>query len=306
MKHTMTTTPTETGRLGSEGVRDLLKRSTAGQAVAAYAEDEPPVSWQTLSLGGWDAIGVQDEEGVLLRDLAEIAREWGRACVQQPLVPTIMAKRHSRAAAEHEGPVTMALPLAGNGVGYVPHGQGEGVVVALGLGAGTDELLPAPPGTSDGLAITMRGVETDLRTIMSDTAAREMAVVLAAEVSGGAERLLEDSVAFVGERQQFGRPVGSFQAVKHHLANAAIAAELAETAVIWGAERPEEAFRGARFAVERSIDVAEIAIQAHGGLGFTWEMGLHFFLRHMMLVREIVVALEAEHAGDRAPVPMTP
>lgn len=303
MKHTMTTTPTEIGLLGSEGVRDLLKRSTSGQAVAAYAEAEPPLSWRTLAEGGWDVIGVQDEEEVRLRDLVEIARAWGRGCVQQPLVPTIMAKRHSRAAAEHEGPVTVALPLVGTGVGHVPHGRRGDVVVAAGLGAGTDELLPVPDGDADDFAITVRGVETDLRTAMSDTVAREMAVILAAEVTGGAERLLEDSVAFAGEREQFGRPVGSFQAVKHHLADAAIAAELAETAVIWGAERPEEAFRGARFAVQRSIDVAEIAVQVHGGLGFTWEMGLHFFLRNMMLVRDVVVALEEEHGSDRVPEP---
>lgn len=56
-----------------------------------------------------------------------------------------------------------------------------------------------------------------------------------------------------------------------------------------------ETFRGALFAVDQSIEVAEIAIQVHGGLGFTWEMGLHFYLRHMLAVRELVSGL-AHHA----------
>jgi len=293
----MTTTPGEIGALGAESVRDMLLRATSGAPIATYAEGEPPLSWDALSSGGWDRIGiVEDGDGPSLRDLAEIARAWGTGCVQLPLLPSILARRHSAAAAAHDGPVTLALPLTGSANAYVPFGQYDGIRVATGLGAETDELVPVPAGTPDSLAITARGVETSLRSDLSGVVARETAVLLAAEATGGAERLLADSVAFAGERQQFGKPVGSFQAVKHHLADAALDAELAETAVIWAAQSADEAFRGALFAVDRCIDIAERAIQVHGGLGFTWEMGLHFPLRQMMLARELIVALEAAHA----------
>ncbi|QIZ37734.1 acyl-CoA dehydrogenase family protein [Saccharopolyspora sp. ASAGF58] len=290
----MTTTPSEVGTLGAEAIRDVLRRATSGSPIATYAEGESPVSWNVLASGGWDLIG-HPENGASVRDLAEVARAWGYGCVPLPLIPTLVAKRHSAAAAGHDGPVTLALPLSGTTRYYVPFGQVAGIRLATGLGAGADELADVPGGESDTLALTMLGIESDARTALTDTVAREIAILLAAEAAGGAERLLFDSTAFVTERKQFGRPVGAFQAVKHHLADAAIAAELAETAVIWAAERPGEAFRGALFAIDRGIDIAELAVQVHGGLGFTWEMGLHFPLRQMMMARELVSALEEVH-----------
>ncbi|GAB3379647.1 hypothetical protein GCM10027360_58800 [Amycolatopsis echigonensis] len=290
MTHVMSTKPSEVGELGAEALRDLVRRATSGSPVATYAEAESPIAWDVLASGGWDQLGADDSAS--LRDLVEIARAWGYGCIPLPFIPSLMAKRHFAAAAAHEGPVTLSLPLEGTSDGYVPFGRVDGIRLVLGDG----ELTEVPTGRPDKLAIVSRGIEIDARTALPRTAAQEIAVVVAAEVTGGAERLLADSVAFAREREQFGKPVGSFQAVKHHLADAAIAAELAETAVIWASERPAEAFRGALFAVSRAVDLAELAIQVHGGLGFTWEMGLHFPLRQMMLARELIVGLESEHA----------
>jgi hypothetical protein len=296
--HTMTTLPSELGEGAAEGMLDVLRRVTRGMPVSAYAEGEPPLDWATLAEGGWDELGVLDDgDGATLRDLVAVARVWGRSCLQLPLVPSLLAKRHSAAAASHAGPVTVALPLPGSTHAYVPFGQlGADVVLATGLGAGEDTLVAVPAGEPDSLGLTARGslVEAPV-TELSSTVARELAVVLAAEATGAAEQLLADAIGFAKERQQFGRPIGTFQAVKHQLADAAVAAELAETAVIWAAERSAEAFRGAAFAVDRCLDIAETAVHVHGGLGFTWEMGLHFPLRQIMLTREIVTALEQRH-----------
>ena len=295
--HTMTTRPSELGEAAAEGIGELLRRGTRGAPVATYAETEPPISWATLAEGGWDQFGVLDgSDGASLRDLVELARAWGRGCVQQPLLPSLMAKRHSAAAATHDGAVTLALPLPNGNSAYVAFGQREDVVVATGLGSGSDELVPPPDGTPDTLAIVSQGLETEgLRTQLSVSVAREIAVVMAAGVTGGAERVLAETLDFARERQQFGKPIGSFQAIKHRLADAAIDAEMAETAVIWAAERAEESFRGALFAADRCIDILETCIQVYGGLGFTWEMGLHFPLRQMILTRDLVHALEVEH-----------
>src|SRR5699024_2980578 len=145
--------------------------------------------------------------------------------------------------------------------------------------SGSETAGDPPAGEGDTLDLVGRGRLSFGTVDLTETVAREVAVVFASEAVGGAERLLADTVAFVKDRQQFGRPVGSFQAVKHNLADAAAAVEAADTATIWASERPDEAFRGALFAVDKSIDLAERAIQSHGGLGFTWEVGLHFILR---------------------------
>ena len=125
-----------------------------------------------------------------------------------------------------------------------------------------------------------------------DPAARlELGIVWAAEATGCGQRLLDLSVGYAKERQQFGRPIGSFQAVKHRLADMRVTTEAAETAVIWAAVAPDEGARPARFALDASVRVAESAIQVHGGMGFTWELGLHYYLRHVVTLRELVYGL---------------
>jgi alkylation response protein AidB-like acyl-CoA dehydrogenase len=87
---------------------------------------------------------------------------------------------------------------------------------------------------------------------------------------------------------QFGHPIGSFQAVKHQLADMHIETQLAETAVLWASLEPAEAHRPVRFAVDAAIRVAQDAIQVHGAMGFTWELGLHYYLRSMLVRREML------------------
>jgi hypothetical protein len=297
----VTTLPNELGELAAESIRDIVSRATGNASIATYAEGESPLSWETLADGGWDQVGiVEDGEGASLRDLVAIASVWGESCLQLPLLPTIMAKRHSAAARDIDGPVTIAIPSATRVTGscFVPYGQLDGIVVATGLGAGNDGIAAAPDGVLDDFDILMRGTQAPIRTAMSIVAAREVAVVFAAEAAGAAKKLLNDGIAFAKERHQFGKPIGSFQAVKHHLANALIDAELAETAVIWSSLHEREIFRGALFAIDRSIAVGELVLQVHGGLGFTWEMGLHFYLRRMLLARELVSGLSTEFSSD--------
>jgi alkylation response protein AidB-like acyl-CoA dehydrogenase len=266
--------------------------------VATYAETESPLDWSAIADGGWDLIGVEEDgDRATLRDLVEVARVWGTYCIQLPLLPSILAKRHSPAAREHDGPVSFAIPSATlqNGA-IVPYGQLDGVVIAEGLGAGVDRLSPlveAEPADSD---ILLRAVTVSRPSSFSAEAASELAVVLAAEASGAAARLLDDGIAYAKQREQFGRPIGSFQAVKHHLADALILTESAETAVIWASLHKDYAFRGALFAIDRSIAVGELVLQVHGGIGFTWELGLHFYLRRMVSARELVAGLSATHA----------
>lgn len=294
----ITTRPGELGELAAESIAEMLARSVGGSSITTYAESTPPLAWDAIAGGGWDQIGIdEDGEPAPLRDLVEVARIWGRYCLQQPLLPGILARRHSVAAREHDGPVSVAIPSATVPDGaIVPYGQVPGMVVATGLGAGEDRLEPVGSGTAAGSDILLRAYQVDAPTRFSPGAASELAVLLAAEATGAAARLVDDGVEFARQREQFGRPIGSFQAVKHLLADALILSETAETAVIWSSLHPQDSIRGSLFAIDRSISVGELVLQVHGGIGFTWELGLHFYLRRMVSARELVAGLGRLHA----------
>jgi alkylation response protein AidB-like acyl-CoA dehydrogenase len=112
-------------------------------------------------------------------------------------------------------------------------------------------------------------------------------VALAAESTGLAQRALEMSVAYAKDRQQFGRPIGAYQAVSHRCAQMLLETENARSAVYgaaWAADaEPESLPLAASMAKAYSSDagwrVPDAAIQVHGGIGFTWEHDLHFFLK---------------------------
>ncbi len=117
-----------------------------------------------------------------------------------------------------------------------------------------------------------------------------IAIGLAAESLGGAERALERAVEYVKVREQFGRPVGSFQAVQHMAAECAARIEPAR-ALVWYAAwafdaRPKEAALAASMAKAACCDVyravARSAVEMHGGIGFTWENDMHFHLKRSL------------------------
>ena len=112
-------------------------------------------------------------------------------------------------------------------------------------------------------------------------------VALAAEALGGAERVLEMTVQYVKERQQFGRPIGSFQAVKHRLADMMVQVEAARSASWYAAcvadeqdaELAEAAAIAKSYCCDAFYDCAASAIQLHGGIGFTWEHDAHLYFK---------------------------
>jgi alkylation response protein AidB-like acyl-CoA dehydrogenase len=113
------------------------------------------------------------------------------------------------------------------------------------------------------------------------------AVLFAFEQLGGADRCLESARAYALERYAFGRAIGSFQAIKHKLADMFVKNELARSSAYYGAwaldtgapELPEAA-SAARIASTQAYDfAAKENLQTHGGMGFTWEVDCHLHLR---------------------------
>jgi alkylation response protein AidB-like acyl-CoA dehydrogenase len=112
-------------------------------------------------------------------------------------------------------------------------------------------------------------------------------VALAAEQVGGAQRCLDMAVDYAKQRVQFGRPIGSFQAIKHKCANMLVQVESARSAAYFAActaaENGEELALAASLAKAYCSDAyfrcAAENVQIHGGIGFTWEHDAHLYLK---------------------------
>jgi alkylation response protein AidB-like acyl-CoA dehydrogenase len=110
---------------------------------------------------------------------------------------------------------------------------------------------------------------------------------LAAEQVGGAKRLLDMSVEYAGTRSQFGRRIGSFQAIKHRCADMLVLVEHARSAAYHavgslqtGTDNPRLVASIAKATCSQAfLSVANSAIQIHGGIGFTWEHPAHLYLK---------------------------
>ena len=168
------------------------------------------------------------------------------------------------------------IPAATAGVTVTPHlmldlTRPMSRVEFAGVAIGRDQLLGEP-----GAAVSAVEDALDLARI-----------ALASEALGGAERVLEMTSAYARERVQFGRPIGSFQAIKHRLADMMIEVEAAKSAAWYAAcvadERREELAEAAAIAksycCDAFFDCAANAIQLHGGVGFTWEHDAHLYFK---------------------------
>ena len=112
-----------------------------------------------------------------------------------------------------------------------------------------------------------------------------------AELLGGAQRLLDLSVEYAKDRVQFDKPIGSFQAVKHRLADMLVDVEGMRSAVYYAAwciaashaDASVAASTAKAWCSDASKRVAASALQVHGGIGFTWEHDVHLFLKRAQL-----------------------
>ncbi|ONH33308.1 acyl-CoA dehydrogenase family protein [Protofrankia sp. BMG5.30] len=131
------------------------------------------------------------------------------------------------------------------------------------------------------------------------------AVLTAADLVGLARQALGRTVAYDRDRVQFGRPVGSFQALKHHLADLHVAVTMAEHAVLYAAHALDVGLADRRLAAavakskagDAAREVTGTMIQYHGGIGYTWEHEAHFFYKRAK--REIYSYGDPDHHRER-------
>jgi len=286
----------EIGVEAAAGLREMLKSAINGAPVSMYSVAEP-ITWKEFSEGGWDAIGISEADGgagATLRDLVAIGHLWGQSVLPSPLITTIMAKRFSAAAREYAGPVSFAIKTRSSGeLGIIPFGSYGETKVLKNLTGGADSLVSTSDlqALADDYADSLRLAEGKFETEFTKAAAEELALVWASEAAGAAFAMLNKAVEYVKTREQFGQPIGKFQIIKHYLADAQMLVELAETATMMGALDEKMRRDSAIYAFDASIKVIETAIQVHGGLGFTWEMGIHVYLRHATALRDLALEI---------------
>ncbi|HEY6463435.1 MAG TPA: acyl-CoA dehydrogenase, partial [Polyangiaceae bacterium] len=170
----------------------------------------------------------------------------------------------------------------------------EGLYVVDAAAAGVARRkLPTLDETRSLATVNLRGVRVPVPNRVGEGSAvqhalHRAAVALAAESLGGAERCLEAATDYAKTRVQFGRPIGSFQAIKHRLADMLVAVETARSAVLWAAhvadsddldELAVAAPLAKSYATEAFFRCAADSLQVHGGIGFTWEHEVHLFLK---------------------------
>ena len=133
-----------------------------------------------------------------------------------------------------------------------------------------------------GAEATLPGEGSDYHPVF-----HRVCVAISAELTGVAQRAMEMAIEYAKERQQFGRPIGSYQAVSHRCAQMLLETENSRSATLyaaWTADAepdtlPLAASMAKAYSSDAGMRVTDAAIQVHGGIGFTWEHDLHFFLK---------------------------
>ncbi|MBV8161862.1 MAG: acyl-CoA dehydrogenase [Acidimicrobiia bacterium] len=281
--------------------------------LEAEVEELPPF-WEELAGQGWLGLAVGDRyggEGYGFVELAVVLEELGRAMAPGPFVPTVLAaalieelgtddQKTSWLPKLVDGSMPAAVvlrggdPVIGGGVARVlvaPDGSGGCTIV--------EDPDRSPVSSLDAtrrLAAVPRGPATVHTTALAPGRWRDIAAVLfAAEAVGLAGWCLDTASSYAKVREQFGRPIGQFQAVKHKCANLLVAVEQAR-AVVWdaaaalpeAADAPLPAAVAASLAFDAAADAAKECIQILGGIGFTWEHDAHLYLKRAMAVRQVV------------------
>ncbi len=279
----------------------------AAEAGAAYDQ----ALWDELCALGWPGIAVAEEhggQGLGAVELTVLLEELGYACAATPFLSVAAAAAAIQACGSDAQRARWLPRLAS---GEATAGIGTRALCADGVGAEVLVLLERPSGeamlvtgadcahletidptrryaTVDGGAAEPLGTGGGAGAV---AAADRIRAAISAEVVGIAQRALEMTLAYVKERRQFGVPVGAFQAVQNRCAQMLLDTESARSTALfaaWAADAaperlPEAAALAAAAAADGGRSVTASAIQAHGGIGFTWEADVHWLYKRAQL-----------------------
>ena len=311
-----------------DGARDFFTGECPPTHVRAMWDDETGRSdalWRSMAETGFVGLTVPEEHdglGMNEVDLVLILEEAGRVALPEPLIETTAVGVPLLLEAGTADQQSEWLPRIASGEARVTVSlEGEPLVAdahvaELLLLQRGDELHAVPkdrfnatfqPSFDGARRLFTVEAETGAETRMDggrEAATRaydRAAAATAAFLNGLSQTMLDRSVAYVKERQQFGRAVGSFQSVKHMLAETVLVTETSKAAGWYAAyalatdaaDRSEAASIAKSYAAEAERIANRNSLQAHGGIGFTWEHDLHLYLKRGK-------ALEQAYGSPRA------
>lgn len=324
------------GWAGSVRPIATMRNSTQSGVAASQAGSAEfwRAYWPALTELGIFRVAVGEAAGGAggtVADLAVLVEQAAHDLVGGPVLSTAVAGLVTGGVLDEDLPCGIALDhaaAANSGESGIPAASGEGLLTGvwetvLGAAPGTAVLLPArtpegvrwylvEPGAAGLLVepLTPLDPSTPLARVRCDAVAVPadrrfapacsvtdlIAVLAAAELAGLAGWCLHTAVEYAKVRAQFGRKIGSFQAVKHLCAwmlcrtelIRSVAADAAAAVDEGGAELPIAAAIAASIALDAAVETAKDCIQVLGGIGFTWEHDAHFYLRRATALRQLL------------------
>jgi alkylation response protein AidB-like acyl-CoA dehydrogenase len=301
---------TDDQRAVRQAIDDLCRARWDSSAVRRHLEGEDDGSglWRELAATGWTGAAIGERyggQGLGTVELALISEGLGRALAPSSffgnaaaglLVETAGGQQQKQqwlsgfASGESRGAVGMLQP---DGTALAYDVAGAAAIVLVGEGramiASTADCSSEPVEGVDLTRRLSRVTASESDELGGDVAAAvdRIEVALSAELVGVANRAMDLSVDYARTRQQFGRPIGAYQAVSHRCADMLIDVESARSAVLcaaWTAdsdplELPFAASVAKVAAAQGAWRVTTAALQVHGGIGFTWEHDCHLLLR---------------------------
>jgi alkylation response protein AidB-like acyl-CoA dehydrogenase len=294
--------------LGSTIEESLVKLLPLSRLHSSHHEDA--ATWQSLEEIGVFGIGVSEDSGGTGLGVVEealIVMSLGRRLVSPAVLATIgAAPLRNQSAASLSGGRAAAAYRHGNRITLVDEPGTPLVLVRDPSGAGLYESRACCSKPTDdrlwlGSLCDMADPTGPPLEYCNESQLPRLRLLDAAALAGIADTALEASVAYAQTREQFGRPIGSFQAVKHHCANMAIAARCARDQTNFAAVALDEGRPDASMEVEcaflmagsAALENASLSIQIHGGMGFSDEADPHLFLKRARLLVAIAGGLEA-------------
>lgn len=299
-----------------------LVQTTAREFLTGRSGTGRTDLWKEIVELGWPGLAVPEAHGGIgaeFLDACLVAEELGRAGVATPFVPTVAgASTIARFGTERQRQEWLPAIVGGRAISHVPTGPGSDVVVGevvhgralfVPFAQQAADLLVGPAlvdGGTSGItherldvvgnepvyAVTFDQVPVPADRVLPEGQAVDAmtayaTVLTCAEMVGGAQAVLDLTVEYAGQRRQFDKPIGTFQAVQHHCANMAIdvlASRFATYEAAWrlgtGADATMEVSTAKAVISDAYQRVCALGHQVHGAIGFTAEHDLHRYLRH--------------------------
>ena len=294
-----------------DGARELLDGFASPTHVRDHTGTDAaydPALWAAMAEQGWLGIEVDEARGGVGLGTVEVAvlcEELGRHVAPAPFVSTVLAIDAFAAAGEDRWVDRLVAADAVACVAWDPaapvlYAPSADVAVVIADDGVYAIDLPERPRRQPAMDLTRElgwlTFDPDQARQLGDVDARARlldrgATFTAADLLGSASRALELTVEHAKDRVQFDRPIGSFQAVKHRCADMLVDVEGMRSTVYWAAwcvgadddEAHVAASTAKTWCSDASKRVMSSALQVHGGIGFTWEHDLHFFIKRAQL-----------------------